>query len=107
MKRKAFPNFAKTVKSMKIIPVGQKILVKPLEAKETKSSGGIIIPESVAVADLREAEVVEVSPDLAHKYSEGDHVLYPSKAGLGQEYKGSLHLWLRENLEEIWGLAKN
>lgn len=92
---------------MQIIPVGDKILVLPIEAKETKTSGGIVIPESVGVADLREAVVVEVSPDLAHKYTEGDHVLYPSKAGLGQEYKGKLHLWLREGIGEIWGIAKN
>ena len=92
---------------MKIIPVGQKILVLPIEAKETKTAGGIVIPESVGVADLREAVVVEVSPDLAHKYTEGDHILYPSKAGLGQEYKGQLHLWLREEINEIWGIAKH
>ena len=92
---------------MKIIPVGQKILVLPIEAKETKTAGGIVIPESVGVADLREAVVVEVSPDLAHKYTEGDHVLYPSKAGLGQEYNGKLHLWLREEIGEIWGIAKH
>lgn len=92
---------------MKIIPVGQKVLVLPIEAKETKTSGGIVIPESVGVADLREAVVVEVSPDLAHKYTEGDHVLYPSKSGLGQEYNGKLHLWLREEINEIWGIAKH
>jgi co-chaperonin GroES (HSP10) len=92
---------------MKIIPVGQKILVKPLEAKESKSSGGIIIPESVAVADLREAVVVEVSKELSHKYTEGDIVLYPSKSGLGQGYNGTLHLWLREDIQEIWGVSTN
>ena len=92
---------------MKIIPVGQKILVKPLEAKETKSSGGIIIPESVAVADLREAIVVEVSNELQDMYIPGQVVLYPSKSGLGQEYNGSLHLWLRQDIGEIWGVSTN
>lgn len=90
---------------MKIQPVGQKILVLPLEAKETKSGGGIIIPDSVNTADLREGVVVEVSSELSGWYQEGDIVLYPSKAGLGQEYKGKLHLWLRHDLQEIWGIS--
>lgn len=90
---------------MRIQPVGQKILVLPLESKETKSGGGIIIPESVNTADLREAVVVEVSAELSNVYQEGDVVLYPSKAGLGQEYNGKLHLWLRHDLQEIWGVS--
>lgn len=89
---------------MKITPVGQKLLVLPIAAKESKSSGGIIIPESINVADLREAEVVAVSDEIKDKYSVGDKVLYPSKAGLGQEYNGKLHLWLREDLDEVWGV---
>ncbi len=92
---------------MKIIPVGQKILVKPLEAKESKSSGGIIIPDSVNVADLREAEVVEVSDELKDKFTPGQIVLYPSKAGLGQEYNGVYHLWLRQDINEIWAVSTN
>lgn len=89
---------------MKITPVGQKILVLPLETKETTTDGGIIIPSSVATADLREAQIVEVSDELTNKYKPGQKVLYPSRAGLGQDYNGAFHLWLREDIGEIWAL---
>lgn len=89
---------------MKITPVGKKLLVLPIESQESKSSGGIVIPTSVAEANLKEAEVVEVSAEISIRYKPGDKILYPSKAGLGQEYNGKFHLWLREDLDEVWGV---
>lgn len=88
---------------MRIKPEGRKLLVLPLESKE-ENIGGIIIPESVATADLKRAEVVEVSDELSNKYKQGDIVLYPSRCGLGQIYNGKPHLWLREEQQEIWGV---
>lgn len=89
---------------MKIIPDGKKLLVLPIKAEEEKV-GSIIVPASVAVADLSRATVVEVSDELSHKFEEGNVVLYPTKAGQAQWYKGEWHLWLteREFDSDIWG----
>lgn len=86
---------------MKIQPQGRKLLVLPIQSKEEKV-GSIVIPDSVATADLSEGEVIEVSPELEEKYPIGTKILYPSSAGLGQIYNGVPHKWLRENLEEVW-----
>jgi co-chaperonin GroES (HSP10) len=91
---------------MRIIPDGRKLLVLPIAAKED-SLNGIIIPAGVATADLSEAEVVEVSKDLSDKFKKGDIVMHPSKSGLGQLYQGKLHLWLREEIGEIWGVVSD
>jgi co-chaperonin GroES (HSP10) len=90
---------------MRIIPEGRKILVLPIEAKEEQVES-IVIPASVAVANLSDAEVIEVSPELEKKYKRGDIISYPSNAGLGQLYNGKWHLWLREELGEIWAIVK-
>lgn len=88
---------------MRIKPEGRKLIVKDLPRPEEEDKvGSIVIPHSVAVADLQEATVVEVSDDFSHKFKEGDTILHPSKAGLGLLYKGEPHLWLREQQDEIW-----
>lgn len=88
---------------MKIKPEGRKLIVLPIESVESETTGGIIIPESVATADLSRATVVEVSDELSGKYKVGEVLLYPSRSGLGQIYNGKPHLWLREELGEVWG----
>jgi co-chaperonin GroES (HSP10) len=87
----------------KIVPIGNKVLVLPLEKKEEIHNG--IIHTAVSYADLGHGKVVEVSPQLAHLYQVGDTVLYNGKAGIGQHYKGKLHLWLfhRDVDGDIWG----
>lgn len=93
---------------MRIIPDGKKLLVLPIEAKD-ESVGEIVIPASVATADLSRAVVVEVGDGLAHKFKQGDIVLYASKAGQAQRYNGKWHLWLteREFDSDIWGKEIN
>ena len=89
---------------MRIIPDGKRLLVLPIETKE-ENVGEIIIPASVATADLSRGTVVEVSDGLSHKFSKGDVVLYASKSGQAQRYNGQWHLWLteREFDSDIWG----
>lgn len=87
----------------KIKPEGKKLIVRPIpESEEETKVGNIVIPGSVATADLKEAIVVEYSDDLSHKFKEGDRIAYPSKSGLGLIYNGEPHLWLREEQGEIW-----
>jgi co-chaperonin GroES (HSP10) len=89
---------------MRIIPNGKKLLVKPIKAEE-EEVGGIVVPPSVATANLSRGIVVEVGDGLLHKFKEGDMVIYSSGAGQAQRYKGEWHLWLteREFDSDIWG----
>lgn len=89
---------------MSIKPVGNKIIVFPLEKKEEKL-GGIVIP-GTANADLMEGEVLEVSDEISNKCKIGDVVLYPSKCGVGTVFNGKPSLWLRYTEDEIWGIIK-
>src|SRR6516225_1827 len=76
---------------MKLRPLGDKIVVKPMEAAETVK-GGIIIPDS-AKEKPQEAEVVAVGPGKIDDNGKrapmdvkaGDKILY-SKYG-GTEFK--------------------
>jgi co-chaperonin GroES (HSP10) len=91
--------------SINIKPVGNKILVLPLEKKE-EEVGKIIIPGTVN-AELSEAKVVGISDQVAHLYEEGDIVLYASRKGVAQMIKGVAYLWLdtEPNLGEIYGIV--
>ena len=90
-----------------IIPSGNKLIAFPLEKKEEKLESGIYVPET-ANADLREGEVVCVSPDLKGIFSVGDIVLYPNRKGVSQLFNGVPHIWLdaTPEKEEVWGTIK-
>jgi chaperonin GroES len=70
-----------------IKPLGDRVLVKPLEAKETKK-GGIIIPDTVKEKPM-EGEVVAAGPGkisdsgtrMAMDLKAGDKVLYGKYSG--------------------------
>jgi co-chaperonin GroES (HSP10) len=88
----------------KIQPVGDKILVLPIEKKEEKMESGLI-EAATANAELSRGKVVAVSDELQNIYSEGDMVLHPSRCGIGQYMNGAQHLWLRN--DEVWGIEKD
>lgn len=99
---------------MEITPVGNKILVLPIDKKEEEygeanPEGKRLVIPGTANAELQEAEVVNVSKDLQHLFEKGDVVLYPKNAGLQQLYKGVPHLWLRIEPQnsEVWGKVKH
>ncbi len=72
---------------MKVVPLGEKVVVKRLEAEET-TSGGIILPDT-AQEKPQQGRVLSVGdgrllPDgtrSPHQVSEGDRVLFSSYAG--------------------------
>ena len=45
-------------------PLGDRVLVKPIKVSETKSSGGIIVSESMTEAQKLEGEVIEVGTGI-------------------------------------------
>lgn len=71
-----------------IRPIGNRVVVKRLDAKE-KTSGGIIIPES-AQEKSQEAEVLAVGPTWRHENGAtypaevkvGDRIMFKKSAGV-------------------------
>jgi len=73
---------------MRLKPVNDKIVVKPIETKEEKTSGGIILPDTVQDGKLLEGKVIAASEGMYSAQgtmiplvvSEGDTILYNKHA---------------------------
>ncbi len=72
---------------MKIVPLGEKIVVKRLDAEE-KTAGGIVLPESAKekpqegrVLSVGEGRVLQDGSRAVPQVSEGDRVLFTPYAG--------------------------
>ena len=88
---------------MKLVPLGDRVVLKQLEAEETTKSG-IVLPGQ-AKEKPQQAEVIEVGPgglvdgkEVKMEVSVGDKVIYSKYAGTevkldGEEYKiGRAHV---------------
>ena len=88
---------------MKLVPVGEKIVVKRLKAEE-KTSGGIVLPD-VAQKRPGQGRVLSVGDGLllpdgtraAHQVSEGDRVLFGNYAGTEVKVNGEELLIMSES----------
>jgi chaperonin GroES len=88
---------------MKLVPVGEKIIVKRLHAEE-KTSGGIVLPDA-AQKRPRQGRVLSVGdgrllPDgtrADHQVSEGDRVLFEEYAGVEVKVNGDKLLIMSES----------
>ncbi|MGE5528659.1 MAG: co-chaperone GroES [Patescibacteria group bacterium] len=88
---------------MAVQPVGDRVLVKPLETEE-RSKGGVIIPDT-AKEKPQMGEVLAVGPGkilengqrLAPECKKGDKVLYTSYAGTEVKVDGEKLLLMRES----------
>lgn len=79
---------------MKIKPIGDRILVKQ-EESETKTAGGIYIPET-AQEKTQTGIVIEVGDDKdVIKVSKGQKVLYDKYAGSTIKLDGVEHLLMK------------
>jgi len=67
---------------MQIKPFEDRVLIEPIEIAESKSEGGIIIPDT-AKEKPRKGKVVEVGTDedLAEKIKVGDTIIYAKFTG--------------------------
>jgi chaperonin GroES len=65
---------------MKIKPMGDRFLIKPKE-QETKTTGGIYLPDNAANDVYVEGEVIEVPEMEKCALKKGDKVLYEAHAG--------------------------
>jgi chaperonin GroES len=88
---------------MKVRPLQDRIVIKPLNS-ETKTAGGIIIPDNAQEKPV-EGEVIAVGNGRILKDGKvvrpelkvGDRVLYSKYAGNELKIDGQDHLIMREN----------
>ena len=89
---------------MALVPLGDRIVVRPLENDEETTGGGIIIPDT-AKEKPQEGEIVAVGPGKLLDSGErqtpavavGDKVLYGKYAGTEIKYGGEDLLIVRED----------
>ncbi len=88
---------------MRVIPVGDKVVVKRTEA-EKKTAGGIVLPDSAAekpkqgrVLSVGDGRLLENGQRVKPQVSEGDRVLFTSYAGTEVEVEGEELLILSES----------
>ena len=88
---------------MKFTPLGERLIVKPLEEEQTTSSG-IILPDT-AKEKPQEGEVVAVGPGrvtdegarVPMEVQMGDRIIYSKYAGTEYKDEGQEYLILRES----------
>ena len=84
---------------MKLAPLGDKVVLKQVEAQETTKSG--IVLTSQAKEKPQEAIVVAVGlvgdTKIEMVVKEGDHVLYSKYGAMEVKYDGEEYLIMRQN----------
>ena len=87
---------------MKLVPLGDKIVLKQLEAEETTKSG--IILASKSQEKPQEAEVVAVGPggmvdgkEVTMQVKVGDKVIYSKYAGTDVELEGEKYIVVKQS----------
>ena len=99
-----------TLSKVKIQPLGDRVLVKPAEAKETKR-GGIIIPDSAKekpqegiIAACGKGKTTEAGKVIALDVKVGDKILYGKYSG--SEIKLDDEDYLIMHQDDILGILK-
>ena len=87
---------------MKLVPLGDKIVLKQLEAEETTKSG--IVLQGQAKEKPQEAEVIAVGPggvvdgkEVVMQVKVGDKVIYSKYAGTDVELEGEKYIIVKQN----------
>jgi len=96
---------------MRIKPLGDRVLVKRVEEAESKTKGGIIIPDTAKekpqegrVIAVGTGKVLEDGRKVPLEVKEGDRVLFGKYAGTEVKIEGEEHLILRE--DDILGIIE-
>lgn len=85
-------------KIMNLKPLADRVIIEP-KAAETKTAGGLIIPDNAKEKPL-EGVVVAVGPgtsDVKMEVKNGDTVLYGKYAGTEITVEGKEYLIMRQN----------
>jgi len=88
---------------MRLIPLGDKVVVRPLEAEVT-TSGGIVLPDSAQeeqqrgrVLSVGDGKLLKDGGRACHDVGEGDRVIYGKYAGTKVDVDGETLLILCED----------
>jgi chaperonin GroES len=88
---------------MKIVPIGENIVVKRLEAEEV-TAGGIVLPDAAKekprqgrVLSVGDGRLLSGGTRAAHQLSEGDRVLFDRYAGTEVRVNGDTLLIMKES----------
>ena len=83
---------------MNIKPLADRVLIEPAPA-ETKTIGGIIIPDTAKEKPLQGTIVAagKGTKDEEMELKVGDHVLYGKYAGTELEFEGKKYLIMRQS----------
>ena len=83
---------------MKLVPLGDRVVVKQLEAEETTKSG-IVLPGQ-AQEKPQQAKVIAVGPgteDVKMEVKPDDQVIYSKYAGTEVKLEGEEYIILKQN----------
>lgn len=87
---------------MKLVPLGDRVVLKQLEAEETTKSG--IVLTGQAKEKPQEAEVIAVGPggmvdgkEVTMQVAVGDKVIYSKYAGTDVELDGEEYIIVKQN----------
>ena len=83
---------------MKLVPLGDRVVLKPLVCEETTKSG-IVLPGQ-AQEKPQQAEVIAVGPgteEVKMEVAVGDKVIYSKYAGTEVELDGTEYLVVKQN----------
>jgi chaperonin GroES len=90
-------------RKMKLVPVGEKIIVKRMNAEE-KTAGGIVLPDAAQkkprqgrVLSLGDGRLLPDGKRVPHQVSEGDRILFDSYAGTEVKVNGEELLIMSES----------
>jgi chaperonin GroES len=88
---------------MKVVPLGDKVVVKRMEA-EDRTSGGIVLPDQAReqpqqgrVLSVGDGRLLEDGSRMACQVHEGDRVIFTAWAGTAVEVAGNELLIMRED----------
>ena len=87
---------------LKIVPLGDKVLVKRMEA-ETKTAGGIVLPDTAKekpkegkVVSVGDGKMLENGKRATFQVKPGDKILFASYAGTEIKIEGEEYLIMPE-----------
>ncbi len=88
---------------MKVVPLGDKVVVRRLESEET-TAGGIVLPDTAQerpqqgrVLSVGDGRLLSDGSRLEHQVSEGDRVLFGKYAGTEVEVDAEQLLIMNED----------
>ncbi len=88
---------------MKVVPLGEKVVVKRLEAEQT-TAGGIVLPDAARekpqqgrVLSVGDGQMMADGTRAKHQVSEGDRVVFGSYAGTEVAVDGEQLLIMSED----------